>query len=330
MTRFVIRRVLYMIPTLIAISFVAFIIIQLPPGDFLTTYVNSLQKAGQSVDNAQLLALKKRYGLDQGFLVQYWKWISGIIFHLDFGQSFEYNRAVSSLLAERLPLTIALGVCTLLFSWAVALPSGIYSAVRKYSAGDYLVTTLCFLGVAIPGFLLALVAAYLEFSVLHWSVGGLLSPQFTGAQWNLGKLLDWLRHFWLPVVIIGAEGMAGVTRILRANLLDELHKPYVVTARSKGLPERRLLRKYPVRIALNPFVSTVGWVLPGLINGEVIVSSVLGLNTTGPLLLGALQGQDMYLAGSIILAISTLTVVGTLISDIALAAIDPRIRVQYA
>jgi peptide/nickel transport system permease protein len=174
------------------------------------------------------------------------------------------------------------------------------------------------------------VAAYLEFKWLHWSVGGLLSPQYVGAQWNLGKIVDWLRHFWLPVVIIGAEGTAGVIRILRANLLDELHKPYVVTARSKGLSERRLIAKYPVRLALNPFVSTVGWVLPGLINGEVIVSSVLGINTTGPLLLGALQGQDMYLAGSIILCVSALTVVGTLLSDIALAAIDPRIRVQYS
>ncbi|HVX45101.1 MAG TPA: ABC transporter permease [Mycobacteriales bacterium] len=330
MGRYVLRRVLYMIPTLFLISIVAFLIIQLPPGDFLTAYIATLTKSGQSVQPEVVQSLKNRYGLDQSIVVQYWKWISNIVFHLDFGQSFEYNKPVASLFAERLPLTLALGGCTLLLSWAIALPAGIYSAVRKYSIGDYLITTLCLLGVAIPGFLIALVIAYFQFDVLNWSVGGMLSPQFTQAQWNLGKLLDWLRHFILPVLIIGLEGTIGTIRILRANLLDELHKPYVVTARSKGLSERRLLAKYPVRLALNPFVSTIGWVLPGLINGEVIVSSVLGLNTTGPLLLNGLQAQDMYLAGSIILVLSALTVLGTLISDIALAALDPRIRERYA
>lgn len=330
MGRYVLRRALYMIPTLFLISIVAFLIIQLPPGDFLTAYIATLTKSGQSVQPEVVLALKNRYGLDQPIYVQYWKWISNIVLHLDFGQSFEYNKPVSSLFAERLPLTLALGACTLLLSWIIALPAGIYSAVRKYSILDYLITTLCLLGVAIPGFLIALVIAYFQFDILNWSVGGMLSPQFADAQWNLGKLLDWLRHFILPVLIIGLEGTIGTIRILRANLLDELHKPYVVTARSKGLSERRLLAKYPVRLALNPFVSTIGWVLPGLINGEVIVSSVLGLNTTGPLLLNGLQAQDMYLAGSIILVLSALTVLGTLISDIALAALDPRIRERYA
>lgn len=330
MGRYVLRRVLYMIPTLFLISIVAFLIIQLPPGDFLTAYIATLTKSGQSVQPEVVQSLKNRYGLDQSIVVQYWKWISNVVLHLDFGQSFEYNKPVSSLFAERLPLTLALGGCTLLLSWAIALPAGIYSAVRKYSIGDYLITTLCLLGVAIPGFLIALVIAYFQFDILNWSVGGMLSPQFAEAQWNLGKLLDWLRHFTLPVIIIGLEGTIGTIRILRANLLDELHKPYVVTARSKGLSERRLLAKYPVRLALNPFVSTIGWVLPGLINGEVIVSSVLGLNTTGPLLLNGLQAQDMYLAGSIILVLSALTVLGTLISDIALAALDPRIRERYA
>lgn len=330
MGRYVLRRALYMIPTLFLISIVAFLIIQLPPGDFLTAYIATLTKSGQSVQPEVVLALKNRYGLDQPIYVQYWKWISNIVLHLDFGQSFEYNKPVSSLFAERLPLTLALGGCTLLLSWIIALPAGIYSAVRKYSILDYLITTLCLLGVAIPGFLIALVIAYFQFDILNWSVGGMLSPQFADAQWNLGKLLDWLRHFILPVLIIGLEGTIGTIRILRANLLDELHKPYVVTARSKGLSERRLLAKYPVRLALNPFVSTIGWVLPGLINGEVIVSSVLGLNTTGPLLLNGLQAQDMYLAGSIILVLSALTVLGTLISDIALAALDPRIRERYA
>lgn len=329
MGRYVARRVLYMIPTLIAVSIVAFAIIQLPPGSFLDTYVATLSKTGQTVQQSQLLALKKRYGLDDPIYVQYWKWVSNIVLHGDFGKSFEYNRSVSSLFGDRLPITIALMGCSLLLSWLIALPAGVYSALRRYSFGSYLITTLCLLGLAIPGFLIALAVGYFEFDVLNWSVGGLTSPQYVNATWNLGKVLDWLRHFIVPVVIIGVEGTIATIRILRANLLDELHRPYVVTARSKGLSERRLTLKYPVRLAVNPFVSTIGWTIPLLINGEVIVSQVLGLNTTGPLLLNALQAQDMYLAGSIILVVSVLTVIGTLLSDLALAALDPRIRERY-
>jgi peptide/nickel transport system permease protein len=328
--KFMIRRVLYMIPTLILISIVAFAIIQLPPGDYLTALVSQLQAQGESVDPAQLAALKQRYGLGDPIYVQYWKWITNILFEGDFGQSFEWNRPVSQLVWDRLPLTIVLAVSTLLFTWAMALPIGIYTAVRQYSIGDYTMTFIGFIGLATPNFMLALVFAYIGFKYFGQSVGGLFSPEYVDAAWNLGKVVDLLSHLWLPVVIIGTAGTAGIIRIMRANLLDELHKPYVVTARAKGVPERKLLLKYPVRVALNPFISTIGWVLPALINGEVIVSQVLSLQTTGPLLLRALLSQDMYLAGSFILILSALTVLGTLISDILLAWIDPRIRYRYS
>lgn len=327
MARFIARRLAYMVITLLLVSVVAFAIIQLPPGDFLTSELARLQEQGQSVDMSQIASLKERYGLDQPAYVQYWKWISGIVLHGDFGQSFELNRPVSQLIGDRLPLTVTLGLATLLFSWAIALPAGMYAAVRRYSVGDYAINIVSFLGMAIPGFLLALTFSYLSFRYFGQSVGGLFSPQYVDAQWNMGKVLNLLSHLWLPVLVIGIEGTAGTIRITRANLLDELAKSYVVTARSKGLTERRLILKYPVRIALNPFFSTVGWVLPGLVNGEVIVAQVLGLQTTGPLLLEALKSQDMYLAGGIILVIAGLTIVGTLCSDILLAFVDPRIRI---
>jgi peptide/nickel transport system permease protein len=325
--RFVARRLVYMVITLLLVSVVAFAIIQLPPGDFLTSELARLQNQGQSVDMSQIASLKKRYGLDQSAYVQYWKWISGIVLHGDFGQSFELHRPVSQLIGDRLPLTVTLGIATLLFSWSIALPAGMYAAVRRYSVGDYAINIVSFLGMAIPGFLLALTFSYLSFRYFGQSVGGLFSPEYEDAQWNLGKVLDLLSHLWLPVLVIGIEGTAGTIRITRANLLDELAKSYVVTARSKGLSERRLILKYPVRVALNPFFSTVGWVLPGLVNGEVIVAQVLGLQTTGPLLLEALKSQDMYLAGGIILVVAALTVMGTLASDIILALVDPRIRI---
>lgn len=328
MIRFLLRRVAYMIGTLFLISVVAFLIIQLPPGDFLSAYVANLQSQGSTVDPAELLALRQRYGLGEPVWVQYWKWITGIVLHGDFGQSFELSRPVSGLIWDRLPLTISLGLATLLFTWAVALPAGVYSAVRKYSAGDYAINAVSFLGMAIPGFLFALVFSYLGFHFFGMSVGGLFSPEYVDAQWNLGKVLDLLSHLWLPILVIGIEGTAGVIRITRANLLDELAKPYVVAARSKGLAERRVIIRYPLRVALNPFFSTIGWVLPALLNGEVIVATVLGLQTTGPLLLNALQSQDMYLAGGIILILAALTVIGTLLSDVLLAIVDPRVRLQ--
>ncbi len=328
MLQYIARRLLLMVPTIIAISIVTFIIIQLPPGDYLTSLVANMALQGEDVDQAALEMLKTRYGLGQPVYMQYLKWVWGIVSRGDFGQSFEWNKPVTDLIWERLALTFVLSLSTLLFTWIVAFPIGIYSAVRQYSLGDYVFTFLGFIGLATPNFLLALVLMYISFKYFNQSVGGLFSPEFIEAPWSWAKVVDLLKHLWIPMVILGTSGTAGLIRIMRANLLDELHKPYVVTARAKGLPERKLLLKYPVRVALNPFVSTVGWTLPGLVSGSAIVSVVLSLPTTGPLLLRALMSQDMYLAGSFILMLSILTVIGTLISDILLAWLDPRIRYQ--
>lgn len=328
MLGFIVRRTLYMIPTLIAISLVAFIIIQLPPGDYLTTIVASLASQGEDIDPAALQALENRYGLGQPVYVQYWKWITGIVFRGDFGQSFSWNMPVTALIWDRLTLTLLLSISSLLFVWAVAFPVGILSAVRQYSIGDYVATFLGFIGLAIPNFLLALILMWISFRYFNQSVGGLFSPEYQEAAWSWGKVKDLLAHLWIPVIIIGTAGTASLIRIMRANLLDELRKPYVVTARAKGLPEWKVILKYPVRLALNPFVSTVGWVLPTLISGATITAIVLSLPTTGPLLLRALMSQDMYLAASFILMLSVLTVIGTLISDLLLAWLDPRIRLE--
>jgi peptide/nickel transport system permease protein len=325
MRRYVIRRVLLMIPTLFVISLVTFVIIQLPPGDFLDTLVAQLSAQGETVSSATLTALREYYGLGEPVYIQYLKWIWGI-FHGDFGYSLEWNRPVSALIWDRLGLTVLLSIVTLVITWIIAFPTGIYSAVRRYSPGDHVATFFGFLGLAIPDFLLALVLMYVAFRYLGQSVGGLFSPEFVEAPWSAAKVLDLLSHVWIPALIIGLSHTAGLIRIMRANLLDELHKPYTVTARAKGMPEGRLLLKYPVRTALNPFVSTVGWTLPEIVSGDAIVAVVLSLPTTGPLLLRALQSQDMYLAGSFILMLSFLTVLGTLFSDLLLAWLDPRIR----
>ncbi len=252
--------------------------------------------------------------------------MSGVLFHGDFGQSFEYNRPVADLIWDRLGFSVALALATLLLSWLIAFPIGFYSATHQYTVGDYIATFLGFLGLAIPEFMLALVLLFVSFKYFGQSVGGLFSPQYVDAPWSLAKIGDLLGHLWIPVVIVSVAGTAGLIRITRANLLDELNKPYVVTARAKGLSEPRLLTKYPIRVALIPFVSTVGWELPAIISGEAIIAIVLNLPTTGPLLLRALQSEDMYLAGSLIFLVSVLTVIGTLLSDILLAWIDPRIR----
>jgi peptide/nickel transport system permease protein len=327
MAGFIIRRLLYMIPMMFAISIVTFIIIQLPPGDFLTALQARLASQSESIDPGVIAGLRERYGLDQPFFVQYWKWISGIVLRGDFGQSFDWNKPVSELIWGRMNMTMIVSVTTLFFVWAVAFPIGIYSAVRQYSAGDYFATFLGFLGLAIPNFLLALVLMYLSSQYLGQSVGGLFSPEYINAAgWSWGKLVDLASHMWIPVIVLGTGATASLIRIMRANLLDELNKPYVDMARARGISEIKLLLKYPVRVALNPFVSTVGWVLPHLVSGAVVVSIVLSLPTTGPLLLSALFAQDMYLAGSFILLMSILTLIGTLISDLLLAWLDPRIR----
>ncbi len=326
MASYVLRRILYMIPTLFFISLVSFYIIQLPPGDYLSSMASAMPAQGESVNQAQLEALKARYGFDQPIYVQYWKWITGILTRGDFGQSFEWNQPVSSLIWARLGITMGLSLLSTLFIWAVAFPIGICSATNKYSVGDYVATFIGFIGLATPNFLIALILMYIGFKYFGQSPGGLFSPEYIGAPWSLAKLGDLINHLWVPVIVIGSAGTAGLIRILRANLLDELNRPYVTTARAKGVPEGRLLRKYPLRLALNPFVSGIGGLLPGLISGEAIIGIVLNLPTTGQLLLGALQAQDMYLAGSFILMVSVLAVIGVLISDLCLAWLDPRIQ----
>lgn len=326
MLTFLIRRLAYMLVTLALVSVLTFVIIQLPPGDYLSSMVAGLSAEGVQVNQAFVEGMRERYGLGEPFYVQYWKWISNILFYGDFGQSFEWNRPVSSLIYERMGLTIVLSVSTLLFIWAIAFPIGIYSAIRRHSIGAHLATFVGFIGLAIPNFLIALVFMYLSFRYLGQSVGGLFSPEYENLPWSLAKVWDLISHLWIPVIVLGMAGTASLIRIMRANLLDELNKPYVVTARAMGHPEHVLLLKYPVRVALNPFVSTVGWVLPGLVSGATITAIVLNLPTSGPMLLRSLLTQDMYLAGSFILLLSTLTVIGTLISDILLAWLDPRIR----
>lgn len=327
MLQYILRRILYMIPTLILISVVSFIIIQLPPGDFLTSYIAQLSQTGETVDEATIAALKKRYGLDQPYYIQYFMWVKGML-QGDFGQSFEWNRPVSQLIWERLALTVAVSTFTMIFTWVLSFPIGMYSATHQYSAGDYLATFIGYIGLATPNFMIALILMWIAYSVFGASVGGLFSPQYVEAPWSWGKFLDMLNHLWIPAIVIGMGGTAGLIRTLRANLLDELHKPYVITARAKGVPERRLLWRYPLRIAIIPWISTVGWSLPGIISGETITAVVLSLPTTGPLLLRALQSQDMYLAGSFIMLLSFLTVIGTLVSDILLGWVDPRIRYE--
>ena len=326
MLQYIMRRVLFMIPTLLVISVISFIIIQLPPGDFLTSYVAQLRTQGDRVDEEEILALRQRYGLGQPIYVQYIKWITGILFRGDWGQSMEWQKPVRDLIWERLMLTMVLSGTTMLFSWCVAIPVGVYSATHQYSIPDYLMTFISFVGVGVPDFLIALVVMWLAMSMLGLNVGGLFSEKYLLAPWSWDKVVDMLKHIWIPVVILAMGSTAGGIRTTRANLLDELRKPYVVTARAKGLTERKAIWKYPVRVALNPFFSTVGWSLAGLISGTTLVSMVLSLQTTGPLLLRALTSQDMYLAGSFIMLLSALTVIGTLLSDLLLAWVDPRIR----
>jgi peptide/nickel transport system permease protein len=327
MLNYIIRRVLLMIPTIAIISVLVFIIIQLPPGDIITSRLQELQAEGQEISEEQIIALRARYHLNDPLHVQYFKWVGGLL-QGDMGYSVMYGQSVNNLIWERLGYTLLITTTATLLTWLVAFPVGVYSALRQYSPLDYVATFLAFLGLATPNFLLALVLMYLGYEWFGIAVGGLFSPEYADAAWDLDKLGDLLAHLWIPAVVIGTAGMAGLMRIMRANLLDELGKPYVTTAMAKGLSPIRLVIKYPLRIAINPFISTVGWMLPALISGSAITSVVLSLPTTGPLLLESLRNQDMYLAGSFLLILSILTVVGTLISDILLAIADPRIRYE--
>jgi peptide/nickel transport system permease protein len=328
MLQFILRRVLMMIPTLFAISLLSFLIIQLPPGDFLTSYAAQLREMGETVDVQTLEALRERYGLGQPFYVQYSKWMGGILLRGDWGQSMEWKKPVRDLIGERLALTMVISGTALLVSWLVAIPIGVYSATHQYSWLDYALTMFSFIGLGTPGFLIALVVMFLAQSYFGMNVGGLFSEEYILAPWSWAKVVDMLQHLWMPLIIVSLGSIAGNIRITRANLLDELNKPYVETARAKGQKEWLLIWKYPVRVALNPFFSTVGWSLATLISANTLIAIVLSLQTTGPMLLRALTSQDMYLAGSFILLLSTMTVIGTLLSDILLAIVDPRIRLS--
>lgn len=327
MFSFFVRRLLVVIPSLLVISILIFGIIQLPEGDYLTSYIAELESQGEKVSKEKIAFLRQQYSLDKPFIVQYFTWLTGML-QGDFGYSFEYRIPVSKVVGDRLFLSFLLSFSTILFTWVVAFPIGVYSATHQYSWGDHGLTFLGFLGLATPNFLLALVLLYVANVVFGTSIGGLMDQVYVDQPMSWGKFLSVLEHLWIPVVVIGTSGTAGMIRRLRANLLDELHKQYVITGRAKGLPPFRLLIKYPLRMALNPFIADIGSLLPEVVSGAAIVSIVLSLPTTGPMLLAALQSQDMYLAGSFLMFLSLLTVVGMFFSDLALAALDPRIRLH--
>lgn len=316
-----------MIVTVFAVTTVSFIIIQLPPGDYLTTYIANLESQGTFVSEDLVASLKARFGLGEPLYVQYFRWVSGL-FRGDWGISFQYEQPVSNLIWERFALTVVISFLSLLVTWAVAFPIGVYSATHQYSIGDYLFTVIGFVGRAIPDFMLALILMWWSYNTFGIATWGLFSEPYVDAPWSLGKVLDLLKHVWIPVLIISTSGAAGLIRVMRANLLDELKKPYVIAAKAKGVPKWKAIWKYPVRIAANPFISVLGWSLPQLVSGATIVSVVLSLPTAGPLFLRALQSQDMYLAGGFVLLLSLLTVIGTFISDILLVWLDPRIRYE--
>jgi peptide/nickel transport system permease protein len=324
---FVIRRTLIFFPMLALMSVVAFAIIQAPPGDFLSDYVAALQEQGEFVDEGEYEALRIQFGLDKPIHVQYAKWVWGIM-HWDLGRSLDWKKPVSEMINQRLLMTLILGLCTVVFTWTMAVPIGIISAVKQYSFIDYFFTFLSYFGVGTPNFLLALVIMWSAFAYFDLRITGLFSPDYIDADWSVGRVVDMIKHIWVPMLILGTDGTARFTRIVRANLLDEMSKPYVETARAKGLPEWKVILKYPTRIALNPFISTVGWSLPQLFSGSLIVATVMSLPTIGPLLLQSLLAQDMFMAGSIILILTALTLIGTLVSDILLAVTDPRIRMS--
>ena len=325
MLTYLARRILVMVPTLIAISIITFIIIQLPPGDYLTTMINEMQSQGENVDQSKIEALRAQYGLDRPMYEQYFHWATGLL-QGDYGYSFEYQLPVADVVGDRVFLTFVLNFATIIFIWVMAFPIGIYSATHQYSLGDYGLTFIGFIGLATPNFLLALILLYLANIWFGTSIGGLMDPAYIDQPWTWGKILSVLEHLWVPVLVIGMSGTAAMIRRLRANLLDELQKQYVVTARAKGMHPFRALMKYPLRMSLNPFIADIGNMLPQVISGSAVVAMVLSLPTTGPMLIGALQSQDMYLAGSFLMFLALLTVIGMFISDLLLAVLDPRIR----
>lgn len=328
MLKFIANRILIAIPLLALVSIVTFVIIQLPPGDFLSAYATRMAEQGDSIDQQGLEVLREQYGLNEPVLVQYLKWMRGIVTRGDFGLSMEYNRPVRQLIWERIALTVAVNLLTILLIWAIAIPVGVFSATHKYSLPDYILNLLAFLGTGLPGFVLALLLMWAAFFYFGADVGGLFSQQYISAPWSLAKVIDLLKHVWVAVIVLSIGGAAGLVRTMRANMLDELPKPYVDTARAKGLREKAVIRKYPLRVALNPFISGIGHVFPSLISGSQTAAIVLNIPLTGPLLLQALLTQDMYLAGSFIFILSAFAIFGTLVSDVLLAWVDPRIRYE--
>jgi len=327
MLAYITRRIAMAFVTLIALSILSFTIIRLPPGDYVSFYISQQAASGSPISEQEAMNLREQYGLNKPAYQQYFKWMSGVV-RGNFGTSFAYKRPVASVIGDRLVLTIVLSLTTVLFTWLLAFPIGIYSAVRQYSFGDYLFTFVGFIGLAVPSFLLALILLYFGFVLFDANIGGLFSSQYADAPWSTGRVFDLLRHLPLPALILAVGGTAQVVRVMRANLLDELRKPYVTTARAKGISEWRVILDHPVRVALNPFISTIGYLFPYIVSGSVIVSLVLSLPTVGPLLLNALLAQDTFLAGALVLLLGTMTVVGTLISDLLLMWIDPRVRLE--
>jgi peptide/nickel transport system permease protein len=327
MLSYLVRRVVMALFTILAISILSFAIIQLPPGDYVDAYIAQMSASGSLVSQQEAENLRIQYGLNQPIYVQYFKWVS-LAARGNFGMAMEWGRPVTEVIGDRLTLTMVMSIFALMFTWALALPIGIYSAVRQYSIGDYIFTFVGFIGLAVPSFLLALLVLYFGFTLFDANIGGLFSAEYLEAPWSLGKVWDLIKHMPVPAIVLGLAGTAQAIRIMRANLLDELRKPYVVTARAKGLAENRVILKYPVRVALNPFASTIGYTLPYIVSGSIIVSLVLSLPTVGPLLLKALIAQDMFLAGTIVLLLGVMTVIGTLLSDLVLMWIDPRIRLE--
>lgn len=328
MAGYILRRFSYMLIMLLVVSFVAFFVVQLPPGDYVTSHINELLNDGQQISMDEVDSLRADYGLDKPVVVQYFKWITKIIFKGDFGRSFTYKRPVLELISSRLGLTIMISLITLIFTYIIAVPIAIYSAVHQYSLADYTASFIGFIGMATPNFILALILMLFLHNVFGVSVGGLFSPEFQGVPFNFAKFIDLLKHLPVPIIVIGTAGTAGIIRTLRATMLDELKKQYVVTARAKGVEEKKVILKYPLRIALNPMISSMSGILVTIISGSTITATVLNLPTLGPLLLDALLKQDVYLSGAIILFQSIMVFVGTFLSDMILIFVDPRIRFE--
>ena len=327
---YILQRSLLAILTIWVLSVISWVVIELPPGDYVTIYVRELSSGGGDFsiadDGVTATGLREQYGLDSNTFVRYWKWIGRIIFEQDLGTSMEYGKPVSEVVGERLLMTFILALTTAVFAWGLAVPIGIYSAVRQHSPEDYVFTFIGFLGLAVPDFLLALWLMWVSFSYFGTSIGGLFSPEYINEPWSWARLQDLIEHLWIAAFVVGTAGTAALIRVMRANLLDELNKPYVITARAKGMKEWKMVMKYPVRVALNPLISTLGYLLPFLISGAIIVSVVLNLPTEGPLLLRALLAEDMFISATIVMVLGVMTVLGTLLSDILLGLLDPRIR----